>query len=322
MDLRPLADTGLVSSRLVLGTMTFGSQVDQQNATAMVARSMAAGINHFDTANAYNLGESEQMLGRALGPRRDEVLIATKVFNPMGDGPDDRGLSAAAVRKAIDASLRRLGTDYVDLYYLHQPDYTVPLEETLEAMSDLVQLGKVRHVAASNYAAWQLCQMANLSAERGWPPVSVSQSMYNLISRGLEDEYVAFSQAYGLSTIVYNPLAGGLLTGKHRPDSALAEGSRFTNPAYRDRYWTALQFRAVDQLRAVAERTGWSLVELSLRWLLARPPVDAVLIGASGINQLEANIAAADGPAPDKETMAACDEVWRELRGPAPHYNR
>jgi len=322
MDMRPLADTGLVSSRLVLGTMTFGSQVDQETATAMVERSMAAGINHFDTANAYNLGVSESMLGRALGSRRDEVLVATKVFNPMGDGPDDRGLSPAAVRKAIDASLRRLGTDYVDLYYLHQPDYTVPLEETLGAMADLVAAGKVRHVAGSNYAAWQLCQMANLSAVRGMPPVRVSQLMYNLISRGVEDEYVAFSQDLGLSTIVYNPLAGGLLTGKHQPKAAVAEGSRFTKAEYRSRYWSAPQFSAVDQLRAVAERAGWSLVELSLRWLLARPPVDAVLIGASGIAQLEANIAAADGPTPDQETMAACDEVWQELRGPVPHYNR
>jgi aryl-alcohol dehydrogenase-like predicted oxidoreductase len=322
MELRPLADTGLVSSRLVLGTMTFGSQVDQQTATAMVARSMAAGINHFDTANAYNGGESELMLGRALGPRRSEVLIATKVFNPMGDGPNDRGLSAAAVRKAIDASLRRLGTDYVDLYYLHQPDYSVPLEETLAAMSDFVQAGKVRHVAASNYAAWQMSQMAHLSAERAWSPVRVSQSMYNLISRSLDDECVGFLQAYRLATIVYNPLAGGLLTGKHRPGSALAAGSRFTNPQYRARYWTARQFNAVDQLRAIAEQAGCSLVELSLRWLLARPPVDAVLLGASGVAQLEANIAAADGPAPNAETMAACDEVWNELRGPAPHYNR
>ena len=244
MELRPLADTGLLSSRLVLGTMTFGSQVDQQTATAMVARSMDAGINHFDTANAYNGGDSERILGRALGSRRNEVLIATKVFNPMGEGPNDRGLSASAVRKAIDASLRRLGTDYVDLYYLHQPDHSVPLEETLEAMSDLVQVGKVRHVAASNYAAWQMCQMSHLSAERAWSPVRVSQSMYNLISRSLDDECVAFLQAYRLATIVYNPLAGGLLTGKHRRESAVAEGSRFTNPQYRERYWTARQFSA------------------------------------------------------------------------------
>ena len=322
MEMRPLSGTDLVSSRLVLGAMTFGSQVDQETATAMVDLSLEAGINHFDTANAYNLGESERILGRALGSRRSEVIVATKVFGTMGDGPDDRGLSAAAVRKQMDASLSRLGMDYVDLYYLHSPDYAVPIEETLGAMFDLVREGKVRYVAASNYAAWQLCQMSGLSAERQWPSVRVSQVMYNLISRGLDDEYVAFAQAYGVSSIVYNPLAGGLLTGKHRPDSVPVEGSRFNNPAYRDRYWTAQQFSAVDQLRAVAEGAGISLIELSLRWLLASPPVEAVLVGASGLGQLEVNIAAADGPALDKGVMDACDEIWRELRGPLPHYNR
>lgn len=322
MEMRPLSGTDLVTSRIVLGTMTFGSQVDQETATAMVNLSLEAGINHFDTANAYNLGESERMLGRALGSRRSEVIIATKVFGTMGDGPDDRGLSAAAVRKQIDASLSRLGTDCVDLYYLHSPDYAVPIEESLGVMFDLVREGKVRHVAASNYAAWQLCQMSCLSAERQWPSVRVSQVMYNLISRGLDDEYVAFAQAYKVSSIVYNPLAGGLLTGKHRPGSVPVEGSRFDNPAYRDRYWADQQFSAVDQLRAVAEGAGISLIDLSLRWLLASPPVEAVLVGASGLGQLEANIAAADGPALDKGVMDACDEVWRDVRGPLPHYNR
>jgi len=322
MDMRLLSGTDLVSSRLVLGAMTFGSQVDQETATAMVNLSLEAGINHFDTANAYNAGESERMLGRALGSRRSEVIVATKVFGTMGDGPDDKGLSAAAIKKQIDASLSRLGTDYVDLYYLHSPDHTVPVEESLGAMSDLVREGKVRHGAASNYAAWQLCQMSGLSSERGWPSVRVSQVMYNLISRGLDDEYVAFAEAYGVSSIVYNPLAGGLLTGKHRPESVPVEGSRFNNPAYRDRYWTAQQFSAVEQLRIVAEGAGISLIELSLRWLLARPPVEAVLVGASGLGQLEANIAAADGPPLDPDVMDACDAIWHELRGPLPHYNR
>jgi len=322
MDMRALSGTDLVSSRLVLGAMTFGSQVDQETATAMVNLSLDAGINHFDTANAYNAGESERMLGRALGSRRSEVIVATKVFGTMGEGPDDKGLSAAAIIKQIDASLTRLGTDYVDLYYLHSPDYAVPVEESLGAMSDLVRQGKVRHVAASNYAAWQLCQMSALSAEHDWPSVRVSQVMYNLISRGLDDEYVAFAKTYGLSSIVYNPLAGGLLTGKHRPDSVPVEGSRFNNPAYRDRYWTARQFSAVDQLRTVAEDAGISLIELSLRWLLARPPVEAVLVGASGLGQLETNIAAATGPALHTDVMDACDAIWHELRGPLPHYNR
>jgi aryl-alcohol dehydrogenase-like predicted oxidoreductase len=322
MDTRRLSDTGLVSSRLVLGTMTFGSQVDQRSANDMVAISLEAGINHFDTANAYNAGESERMLGRALGRRRNEVLVATKVFNPMGAGPDDRGLSAPAMRKAIDASLSRLGTDYVDLYYQHQPDRDVPLAETLGAMGELVQVGKVRHVAASNYAAWQLAQMAQIATERGVPNPRVSQVMYNLISRGLEEEYVAFAAAYGVSSVVYNPLAGGLLTGKHRPESAPTEGSRFTKPEYRERYWTPAQFAAVERLRTVAARLGSSLVAMSLSWLLSREVVDAVIVGASSTSQLQANIDAAMGPVIEADATAACDEVWAELRGPTPRYNR
>jgi len=319
--LTELGDSGLTSSRLVLGTMTFGSQVDETDSAQMVARALDAGINHIDTANSYNDGRSEEIVGRALGSRRDEVLLATKVFNRFGSGPDEQGLSAPAVRRAIDDSLRRLGTDYVDIYYLHQPDWSVPIEETLAAMAELVTAGKVRHVGVSNYAAWQICEIRNLAERNGWPPVVVSQQMYNLIARSLEDEYAAFSEHVGLADIVYNPLAGGLLTGKHRYDQAPGAG-RFANENYRDRYWTEGQFAAVERLREVADAAGLSLIELSLRWLLSRPLVDAVLVGASSLGQLESNLAAADGPPLDEATMEACDKVWRELRGPIPRYNR
>jgi len=321
MEKTPLGDTGLTSSRLVLGTMTFGSQVDEAAATEMVARALDAGITHLDTANSYNAGLSEEIVGRVLGSRRDEVVLASKVFNRFGPGPDEQGLSAPAVRKAIDASLRRLGTDHVDIYYLHQPDWTVPIEETLAVMAELVDAGKVRHIGVSNYAAWQICEIRNLAERNGWPPVVVSQQMYNLLARSLEDEYAAFSEHAGLADIVYNPLAGGLLTGKHQYDEAPSAG-RFTQESYRDRYWTKGQFEAVSRLGEVAAGAGLSLIELSLRWLLSRPVVDAVLLGASSLGQLEANLAAAEGPALDEATLAACDEVWRELRGPIPRYNR
>ena len=321
MEQRPLGDTGLTSSRLVLGTMTFGSQVDEDAAVQMVNRALDAGINHLDTANSYNAGRSEEIVGRALGSRRGEVVLATKVFNRFGPGPEEQGLSAPAVRRALEDSLRRLGTDHVDIYYLHQPDWTVPVEETLAVMAELVTAGKVRHVGVSNYAAWQICEIRNLVDRNGWPPVVVSQQMYNLLARSLEDEYVAFSEHAGLADIVYNPLAGGLLTGKHQYDAAPSAG-RFTNEMYRDRYWTKGQFQAVDELRGVASAAGLSLIELSLRWLLSRPVVDAVLIGASSLQQLEANLAAADGPVLDHATLEACDKVWQELRGPVPRYNR
>ncbi|HET7357432.1 MAG TPA: aldo/keto reductase [Nocardioidaceae bacterium] len=321
MEQRPLGDTGLTSSRLVLGTMTFGSQVDEATATEMVARALDAGITHLDTANSYNDGRSEEIVGRALGSRRDEVVLASKVFNRFGPAPDEQGLSAPAVRKAIDASLRRLGTDHLDIYYLHQPDWTVPIEETLTVMAELVDAGKVRHVGVSNYAAWQICEIRNLVERDGWPPVVVSQQMYNLLARSIEDEYAAFSEHAGLADVVYNPLAGGLLTGKHQYGEAPSTG-RFIQESYRDRYWTKGQFEAVARLGEVAAGAGLSLVELSLRWLLSRPVVDAVLLGASSLAQLEANLAAAEGPAPDEATLAACDGVWRELRGPIPRYNR
>jgi len=319
METHILPGTRLLSSRLALGTMTFGSQVDQATAEKMVHRSLELGITHFDTANAYNGGESERLLGQALGSRRGDVIVASKVYNPMGDAPEDQGLSRPAIRKAIDASLGRLGTDYLDLYYLHQPDPQVPLEESLGAMGELVEAGKVRYIGASNYAAWQL---ATICSSAGSPAPHVSQVMYNLITRRIEDEYVACANAYDISTIVYNPLAGGLLTGKHQSSSTPAEGSRFSNPAYRERYWTASQFAAVERLRLIAEEANMSLVALSLRWLMERPAVDAVVIGASTMEQLESNTGAADGPRLDEATITACDEVWSELNGPTPRYNR
>ncbi len=321
MEETPLGESGLTSSRLVLGTMTFGSQVDEAVASEMVSRALDAGVNHLDTANSYNDGRSEEILGRVLGSRRDQVLLATKVFNRTGPGPDEQGLSAPAVRKAIDSSLRRLCTDHVDIYYLHQPDWTVPIEETLAAMADLVTAGKVRHIGVSNYAAWQIGEIRHLGKRDGLPPVVVSQQMYNLLARSIEDEYTAFSAHAGLADIVYNPLAGGLLSGKHRYDEEPSAG-RFTNEMYRDRYWTQRQFQAVERLGEVASSAGLSLIELSLRWLLSRPVVNAVLLGASSVQQLETNLAAADGPTLDPGTLDACDTVWRELRGPVPRYNR
>ncbi len=322
MDYQTIPRTDLRVSRLVLGTMTFGSQVGESDARAMIDRCVVAGVNMFDTANAYNAGESERILGTALKGHRDEVLIATKVFNPMGDAPDDRGLSERAIHKAIDASLKRLATDYVDVYYFHQPDWATPVEESLGAMDGLVMGGKVRYVGVSNYAAWQISEINCLRARDGRPPVMVSQQMYNLLARRIEDEYAAYAERAQLFDIVYNPLAGGLLTGKHRAGSTPAEGSRFTQEMYRQRYWDEAHFRAVERLGAISRDAGLSLVELAFRWLLSRPLVDAVLLGASRTGQLESNLAACEGPPLDDELSKSCDEVGAELRGPAPAYNR
>jgi aryl-alcohol dehydrogenase-like predicted oxidoreductase len=305
-----------------MGTMTFGSQVDEEEAAAMIDVCLDAGVNMLDTANAYNAGASESILGSALKGRRDDLLVATKVFNPMGEGRDDRGLGRAALHKAIDSSLGRLQTEYVDLYYLHQPDWDTPIEETLEAMNDLVQSGKVRYIGVSNYAAWQICDILCRSERRAWQPVAISQQMYNLLGRRVEEEYEAFSRQFGIFDIVYNPLAGGLLTGKHAPSSVPAEGTRFSVEMYRDRYWNSAQFEAVEALEEAAREHGMSLLELSYRWLLSRPLVDAVLMGASSLDQLRANLAACEGEGVDQDLATRCDAVWARLRGPAPAYNR
>ncbi len=323
MEQRLLAGTDLKVSRVSMGTMTFGSQVDEAAARHIMDRCLDAGINFFDTANSYNQGRSEEILGEILRGRRGRVVLASKAFNKMGDGPDDSGLSRAAMLKAADASLARLKTDFLDIYYLHQPDYKTPLEETLEAMNDLVKQGKVRYPAASNFSAWQLCRILWLCEKNGWRAPLVSQPMYNLLARGIEQEYLPFCRQFAISSFVYNPLAGGLLTGKQRQAAGPVAGTRFDgNRMYLDRYWYEANFQAVTELREIAAVCGRSLVELSLVWVLQQPGVDGAILGASSIEQLEENLRAVEGQPLSAETLEACDRVWARLRGAVPKYNR
>lgn len=327
MDYVTPSGTDLRLPRLVMGTMTFGGQVDADQSRAMVERCRDAGITMFDTANSYNAGESERILGEIVAPYREEVLIASKVFNPTGDGTTYRGLGRPAVEQGLEHTLRRLGTDYLDLYYLHAPDWDTEIEETLGAMADAVKAGKVRHIGVSNYAAWQIAEIRCLCERNGWPTVTVSQPMYNLLARRIEHEYAAFSERYDMHNIVYNPLAGGLLTGKHVDPARPGEEGRFASSTrmgemYRRRYWNQQQFAAVEELRTIADKAGLTLLQLAFRWLWSRPLVDGVLLGASNLEQLEANLDAADGPAVTRDVAEACDEVWSGLRGAAPLYNR
>jgi len=302
--------------------MTFGSQVDEAAAMRIVDRAMDGGINFFDTANVYTGGASETIVGKALKGRRDKVILASKVRGKMGDGPDESGLSRAAILKAIDDSLRRLQTDYLDLYYLHQPDYNVRIEESLAAMDEVVRAGKVRYPACSNYAAWQMTQILSIAEKKGYKPATVTQPMYNLLARGIEPEYVPMCKEFGVSMVVYNPLAGGLLTGKQKREAPTA-GTRFDkNEMYLNRYWYDAYFDAVQELAVIARNAGRSLVSLSLNWLLHHTATDCIILGASRIEQLEENLKAFDeGPLPP-ETVAACDGVWAKLRGVTPQYNR
>ena len=323
MELRQIPHTDLNVSRVSFGAMTFGSQTDEAAAAGMVDRCLDAGINFFDTANVYNQGRAEGILGKALGARRARVILATKVRGEMKDSPDQTGLSRAAVHKALDASLKRLGTDYVDIYYLHQPDYDVPIEETLAAMDEVVRAGKVRYPAVSNYAAWQVAEIHLTSRENSYRPPHISQPMYNLLARGIEEEYLPFCRRFGVAIVPYNPLAGGLLTGKHAREQAPTSGSRFDgNKMYQDRYWHDDYIAAVDDLSLIAREAGKTLIELAFQWLLTQPVVDSIILGASRQEQLEENLKACDGGTLDAETLARCDAVWRRLRGITPKYSR
>ena len=322
MESTILSTTGLKVSRLCFGAMTFGGQTDEQTSVRMVERSLDAGINFFDTANVYTGGTSESILGRALKGRRHRVILATKVSNKTGDAPDQTGLSRAAIRRAIDESLKRLETDYLDLYYMHIPDYATPLEESLAAFDELVKEGKVRHVALSNYAAWQVVEMHWISAQHDYAPPVVSQPMYNLLARGIETEFLPMSKALGVANVVFNPLAGGLLTGKHNASAPL-HGSRFDREKmYIDRYWNNDNFSAVEAVRDIAQTSGRSMISLALCWLLHHTAVECVILGASKLEQLDQNLAAAgEGPL-DAETLNALDKVWARLKGVAPRYIR
>ncbi|WP_086708797.1 aldo/keto reductase [Streptomyces antimycoticus] len=312
-------------SRLVLGTMTFGDTVDRAGAAAMLDTALDAGVTGVDTANAYAGGATETILAELLPGRRDRIVLATKAGMPHPDAGDHSPLSARGMRAALEGSLRRLGTDHVDLFYLHQPDRSTPLEETLGAVAEFVTEGKIRALGVSNYAAWQIAEITHAAERVGAPRPVVAQQLYNLLARRIEEEYREYAATSGLRTMVYNPLGGGLLTDRHtfeeQPESGRFGDSRVA-AMYRQRYWDAGLFEAVRTLSGIAEEAGIPLVDLSLRWLLGRDGVDALLLGGSRVEHLRANLAAAAaGPLP-ADVTAACDAVGAQLRGPMPAYNR
>lgn len=313
-------------SRLVLGTMTFGERVDRAGARDMVAMALDAGVTWFDTANKYTGGTSERLLGDAVATRRDEVVLATKVRNAVDEHDRDAGLSREAIPRAVDASLARLRTDHIELLYFHRPDWEVEIEESLEAANELIVAGKIGELGLSNYPAWSIVEAQAISARRGWPPPRVHQLMYNLTARAADGEYSRFTERAGMLDVVYNPLAGGLLTGKHLPSGtppdAPPDDGRFAQSLYRDRYWHSRTFEAVARLQQLAQEAGCSMVELAYRWLRGRDLTDAILIGASGAAQLQENLAAASQPPLEDALQSACDTIWDEFRGPVPAYWR
>ena len=323
MDLAPRRVGELEIGRLVLGTMTFGDQLDEAGSAAVIHRARELGMTMLDTANGYCDGRSEEIVGRVVAPFRDEVQIATKVGAATAERPaGSPRIDAASIERELEGSLLRLGTDHVDLYYLHMPDHVTPIEESLTAMDRLVRAGKVRHVAMSNHAAWAMAEAVHVARAEGLAAPVAAQPLYNLLARRIEDEYAACTARYGIADLVYNPLAGGLLTGKHRDTAPPDDGTRFTRDVYRERYWNAAQHAAVARLGEVADAAGISLIALALRWLLMRSEVTGVIVGVSSLAQLDANVAAADGPLLDAATLDACDDVWDTLRGAAPAASR
>jgi len=323
MEYRTLTGTGIKVSRICLGTMTFGSQVDESESIRIINRAMDAGINFIDTADAYNKGVSEEIVGKALKGKRDGVALVSKVCNPMGSHElRDVGLNRWHIIHGVEASLKRLDTDCLDIYYLHQPDYDTPLEESLAAFDHLVHQGKIIYVGLSNYAAWQACQALWICDKRNYHPPVVNQCVYNLLTRGLEQEFIPFCREMGMGLTVYNPLAGGMLTGKHSSSTQPSKDTRFQlNEMYYKRYWMNSNFDAVAELKKVAEQAGKTLIELAFQWLAAQDVVDSILVGVSKMSHLEQNLSAWVGEL-DADTVEACDQVWNKIKGESFQYNR
>lgn len=315
MEYRTLPTSNVTMSRLTLGTMMFGKQTSEEESFKIMDYAFDKGITSFDTADLYNVGESEKIVGKWMKGKRDKIILTTKVRGPMGDDPNDQGLSRRHIMSAIDASLKRLDTDYIDFYYMHAPDYETSLEETLDTMTGLVRSGKVRYIGISNYPAWKVADILAICDKRNYVPPVVTQSVYNLLTRGIETELIPCIKEHNMGMVTYNPIAAGMLTGKHKPGKP-AEGTRFANAkAYFNRYWNDENFEAVEKLTKIAESHGMTILELSMKWLTAQDSVVSILTGVSKLPQLEQNIASVEGEQLDAEVLAQCDEVWAALAG-------
>jgi 1-deoxyxylulose-5-phosphate synthase len=303
MDYVNLGSTGLKVSRICLGTMTYGSKkwrewvLEEADSEAFYRRAIEAGINFFDTADVYSLGVSEEITGRALkkfGPSRDRVVIATKVFNAMGDDPNQRGLSRKHIMNAIDNSLRRLGTDYVDLYQIHRFDPHTPIEETLEALDQVVRSGKALYIGASSMAAWQFLKMLETSKRLGLAKFVTMQNHYNLVYREEEREMIPLCLAEGVGMIPWSPLARGFLAG-NRSQQDKGETLRAKTDDFAHKlYYRQSDFTVVDRLSEIAQKRGVKNAQIALAWILSKPGVSSPIIGASKMDHLDQAIAALD----------------------------
>ncbi|HET9227464.1 MAG TPA: aldo/keto reductase [Thermoanaerobaculia bacterium] len=321
MEYANLGRTGLKVSRICLGCMSYGTPewrawvLGEEDSRPFIRRALEMGINFFDTANMYSRGVSEEILGKALkdfGPRREDVVIATKVFFPMGDGPNDRGLSRKHILESIDASLRRLRMDYVDLYQIHRWDPETPIEETLSALNDLVRAGKVRYLGASSMYAWQFAKALYLADLHGWARFSSMQNHYNLVYREEEREMLPLCRAEGIGVIPWSPLARGFLSGKRRRGEEDTRRGKVDGFAH-DLYYQPEDYEVVDRVVALADRKGVKPAQVALAWLLQQPGVTAPIVGATRMEHLEDAVGALEVRL-DEEERKSLEEPYRPHR--------
>jgi len=307
MEYRNVGGSGLRVSVAGLGCNNFGMRIDAEATDAVVHAALDLGVTFFDTADIYGgRGRSEELLGQALGARRDEVVLATKFGNPMGDGPYERGASRRYVCQAVEASLRRLGTDRIDLYQQHVPDPGTPIDETLAALDDLVRAGKVRYVGSSNFTGWQVAEADAVARAKGGTRFVSAQNEWSLLRRRVEHEVVPACAHFDVSLLPYFPLASGMLTGKYRRGEAPVEGTRLAAWGGGAGWTTDANFDKVEALETVARQRGHTVGELALAWLAAQPTVCSVIAGATSVEQVSANVAALDWTL-DADDLAAVD---------------
>ncbi|MBZ5552416.1 MAG: aldo/keto reductase [Acidobacteriia bacterium] len=323
MKMRRMGRTGLMVSEVCLGTMTFGAQCDEKTSFAIMDKARDWGINFIDTADMYPLpptletaGRTEEIVGKWLKGKRPQFVVATKCRFAMGPGPNDVGLSRKHIFNAIDASLRRLQCDYIDLYQVHAPDPMTSIEETLRALDDLVRSGKVRYIGCSNFSAWELAKALWTSERLNLARFECFQPRYNLLFREIEAELLPICREERLGVIPYNPLGGGFLSGKYKKGQSPVEGTRFTlgksGEIYRERYWHDAQFDSVSRLQDFLEKKNKPLIHAALAWVLAQVGITSAIVGATRPEQLDQSLPGVDLDL-DAEDLAACDAVWYQL---------
>jgi aryl-alcohol dehydrogenase-like predicted oxidoreductase len=332
MNIKRMGRTGLKVSEVCLGTMTFGKQSDEPTAFAILDLAAGAGVNFIDTADVYPVppsldlvGRTEEIVGKWIKGKRHQFILATKCGNAMGEKPNDAGLSRKHLLEAVEASLRRLQTDTIDLYYVHRPDPETPIDETLRALEDVVRSGKARYLGCSNFTAWEIAKSLWTSDRLNLTRFDAVQPRYNLLFREIENEVLPLCRDQGLGVIAFNPLAGGFLTGKYQREEEPPDDTRFglfraSDSLYRVRYWKQYHFDAMEEMKKFFEPRNRQLVHVALAWVLAQPDVTSAILGASRPDQLQQSLAALSVKL-DEEEMIFCNKIWFTLpRASDPRY--